>query len=39
LLSALGLGIALLIRGERAPSIDVDVVATVAQVPAGKTEK
>jgi len=39
LLSALGLGIALVIHGDRTPQIDVDVVATVAQVPARKLDK
>jgi len=39
LLSALGLGIALVIHNDRTPQIDVDVVATVAQVPAKKLDK
>jgi EmrB/QacA subfamily drug resistance transporter len=39
LLGALGLGIALRIGGERTPRLEVDVVATVAQVQSGQIEK
>lgn len=39
LLSGLGLGIALLINGRRAPQIDVDVITTIAQIQTAENEE
>src|SRR2546427_3572769 len=39
LMSALGLGIALLISGKRTPEIDVDIVAAMAQIQTGEREE
>jgi len=39
LMSGLGLGIALLISGKRSPEIDVDIVATMAQIRTGENEE
>src|SRR5438445_848628 len=39
LMSGLGLGIALLISGKKTPEIDVDMVATMAQIQTGESEE
>ena len=39
LMSGVGLGIALLINGKRTPEIDVDIVATMAQIQTGESEE